>query len=216
MKKSLLASTAMVACLAVATVATEVNAEGPYVSLFGGVNFMPDTDTAVGPDYVTEADFDEGFVVGGAAGFAFDSGFRVEGEVAYRRNSMVTADYGGGYTAEGDMDALSLMVNVWYDFKTGTNSRVFVGGGIGGAIVGQDDVKAYGYPGIDDDDVAFAYQVGAGVALDLGRADLTLEYRYFATSGVELEHPYSGYPDVDTDFQSHSVMVGFSFPLGGQ
>lgn len=220
MRKSLLASTAVAACLAVVTVVpSEVASDGPYVSLFGGVNFLTDSTTNYyGED--ADVDFDAGFVVGGAAGFAFNNGFRAEFELAYRSNTVeeITTPEGyGAYVSDGEMNALSLMVNVWYDFETGTDFRPFVGGGIGGALVNQEQVGGYeGYDWGDDQDGAFALQVGAGVAVDMGRAELTLEYRFFSARGVDISGSYiDPYGEVDADYDSHSIMVGFRLPIGG-
>ncbi len=69
-------------------------AEGPYVAIGGGVNMLNNSDvTAQYNDPVfsplnATTRTDTGYKVKGALGWAFANGFRVEGEVSYRRHNL--------------------------------------------------------------------------------------------------------------------------------
>lgn len=68
--------------------------EGPYVAVGGGVNILNDSDvTAQYADPLftplnAKASTDTGYKVKGAVGWAFANGFRVEGEISYRKHKL--------------------------------------------------------------------------------------------------------------------------------
>ena len=69
-------------------------AEGPYVAIGGGVNVLNDADVTAqyaNPLFTplnAKASTDTGYKVKGAVGWAFANGFRVEGEISYRKHNL--------------------------------------------------------------------------------------------------------------------------------
>ncbi len=180
-----------------------------YVDIAGGVNLLEDSDIS-GTGLSTEADFDAGFAVKGAVGNALDTGFRFEAEVAYRQND---ADGVGASSAGGDVSAWSLMGNAIYDIETGGRLTPYIGVGAGVAGIDWNDVTPVGGGSVDDNATVFAYQGIAGAAYRVNdNLQLTLDYRYFAT--VEPDLTTSTGTNFDTDYRSHSIMVGLRWTFG--
>ena len=105
----------------------------------------------------------------------------------------------------GDVSALGLMANGWYDIDTGTRWVPYIGGGLGAARLdigvglkgtvtddGDTDpatnVIEMGDGSIDRaDDWVFAYQVGAGIGYRIDdRAVVQFGYRFFGTSKTDI------------------------------
>ena len=114
-----------------------------------------------------------GFRVSGTLGYEFGSGFRVEGEVFFGRANVSKLTYTGitsgrlqidqpftDPTVSGPADQLGGMVNVWYDFNTGSRWKPFIGGGIG---VMRSDWSDLAY----DPDVPFNAALEAGTRAGL-------------------------------------------------
>ena len=183
---------------------------GWYGSIQAGGNWLQDSDVTAtaGPLAGSgEVDFDNGWGVAGAVGYSYPSGLRVEGELSYRTNDLDSSE---GVSLGGDVDALGVLVNVWYDFKTDGKWKPYIGGGIGAAEVGLDLESVGGAPvSFSDEDWVFAYQLGVGVAFPVAsKTMLSVDYRYFATSDPEFEE--SGVT-LDAEYRSHSLMIGLRF-----
>ena len=114
-------------------------------------------------------EYKTGFRVSGALGYEFGSGFRVEGEVFFGRANVSKLTYTGitsgplqidkpftDPTVSGPADQLGGMVNVWYDFNTGSRWKPFIGGGIGVMRSDWGDLKY-------DPDVPFNAALEAGI-----------------------------------------------------
>lgn len=102
-----------------------------------------------------------GFRVSGTLGYEFGTGFRVDGEVFFARAAIGDLTYKGRTTTvptpqgpstiripgerpidvSGSANQLGGMVNVWYDFDTGSRWRPYVGGGLGLVQVDWGGVK---------------------------------------------------------------------------
>lgn len=210
----------------------------PYVSLYGGVSLLDDADNRGDPfvpgadDTSVKSEFDPGFVVGGTAGVALDAIFdvRVELDVNYRQHDvddLVVKSDGGlgaalgigsldgasasdaGIDVEGDVGTLGALVNYWIDITNRTPFTPYFGGGLGLAWI-RADVEAEDVKLVDDDDVVFAWQVGAGARLSLtDNLSLSLDYRWFATSDPEFEH--EGNEDFESEYSSHNFMAGVAY-----
>ena len=163
-----------------------------YVGLSVPVMFIDDSESvttgnnfgnqAGGPStYRANAvnEYKTGFRVSGALGYEFGSGFRVEGEVFFGRANVSKLTYTGitsgqaqtdepftDPTVSGPADQLGGMVNVWYDFNTGSRWKPFIGGGIGVMRSDWGDLKY-------DPDVPFNAALEAGT-----RAGLMLDPRF--------------------------------------
>ena len=91
----------VLAALAVGLVSFGTSAyagEGPYIAIGGGVNLLNDADITAQYDnpLYTPLDAtsrtDTGYKVKGAVGWAFANGFRVEGEISYRKHNLDEMD----------------------------------------------------------------------------------------------------------------------------
>ena len=189
-------------------------AEGWYASVQAGGNFLSDADldepTGVLVALGTNVEFDPGFNLAGALGYRWKK-FRVEGEVAYAVNDIDQFEILGiGVNGGGDVDSVAFMANAFRDFDIGAPWSVYLGGGIGVAIISINDADILGVPLADDDDTAFAYQLGTGVGYEITRATtLSLDYRYFATTDPEFTDP-TGIP-FESEHDSHVIRVGLRF-----
>ncbi|MAW79129.1 MAG: hypothetical protein CMI63_02745 [Parvularcula sp.] len=184
-----------------------------------------------------ETDFDTGFAIAGALGKRYGA-FRGEIEVAYQTNDIgshagVTAagialdaeDAGvlitgspnigvsvGDLVADGqgDVSNIFVMANVFYDFDTGGPLKPYIGAGIGVGFVDV-DYSPSAVAIIQDDATAFAYQGAAGLAYEVSSSiDLTLAYRYRATTDVSVEA--SLFPaDFDIENSASVVEAGLRF-----
>jgi len=85
---------AALAVMLVSFGASAYAAEGPYVAIGGGVNILNDADVTAqyaNPLFTpldAKSSTDTGYKVKGALGWAFANGFRVEGEISYRKHNL--------------------------------------------------------------------------------------------------------------------------------
>ncbi|MEX2201444.1 MAG: outer membrane beta-barrel protein [Dongiaceae bacterium] len=221
--RKLLLATAAAATIAAVQMPADAAADGFYVGVMGGFGWTQDVKgdyTYSGTPYTADLDSDTGFVLGFAGGYKFDFGGRAELEFGYRSNELdsITWGAGSGSSINGDIDVYSLMTNFWYDFDTGTGLMPYLGGGIGAAWVTSNDWKFSG-AGVhsDDSDLAFAYQLGTGVNYAINETfTMGLGYRFFGTTGFELEDTYPAATDYDYDaYYNHSVLLNLIVNFGG-
>ncbi len=201
-----LLATAIIGLSASAALAEE---NGLYLGAAGGLSIARDS-RIVGTGIDSNAEFDNGLAGAGAVGYGFGSGLRAELELGYRENDV---DSIGGLAGAGDVSAISTMGNVLFDFDNSSRFTPYLGVGAGAARVDLDGASPVGGGSINDDDTAFAYQGIAGVSYRVSdRFKLTLDYRYFAAPDVEVTT--STGVAVDTEYRSHSIMVGLRFSFG--
>lgn len=190
--------------IAMSVVAAPAGAEW-YVAGQIGANLLTDSDFDDRFGTVVEAEFETGIVLGVEVGLVLPQGFRVGGEIAYRAND-VDRFRGPGSSAPGaaEMTAISFMGNLWYDFPKTGGIRPYIGGGVGLAEVEANNV-VNGAIFVDDDETTFAFQLGAGLAIDLApKVALTVDYRYF----FAVDPSFVG---AEADYDSHSLMTGLRF-----
>jgi outer membrane protein OmpA-like peptidoglycan-associated protein len=180
--------------------------KGFYVGVGVGANWVRDSDIN-GNGINVDAEFDTGWMGALSAGWAYGNGVRAEIELGHRRNDV---DSLSGTTAgTGDVTAWSGMLNVYYDLKTGTPFTPYLGAGIGAARASL-EASPIGASRIDDSDTAFAYQGIIGVGYRLNEnATIFTDYRYMATTGLDLATAAG--TSVDADYDNHTVMVGLRF-----
>ena len=195
----------------VAMVGTAATAEGPakhkgfYVSGALGANWANDSDVS-GADS-GEIDFDVNLVGAVAVGYGYGNGLRMEGELYHRRSE---ADDLSGTALGGKATVNGFMFNVLYDFNVSRRFIPYLGLGAGLAVVHFDGISPIGGSSIDDEDNVFAWQAIAGVAIPIrDQLDLTFDYRYFDVPDVDLRSDAG--TDVDTEYASHSVMIGLRY-----
>ncbi len=206
-------------------------AEGWYVSGQAGASFLSYADlddptgTLAEPD--TKFDFDIGFNVAGAIGYAFINNFRVEAEVNYAKHDIdqftTTTPcvgfclplFGSGEGRRiigggGDVTAVSFMANAFYDIDTGGRWRPYLGGGAGIAIISVNDVAISGVPLADDDDTVFAFQLGAGIGYEFTpTTTLSFDYRFFSTADPDFKTA-DGTP-FGFEYHRHDIRAGVRF-----
>ncbi len=174
--------------------------DGPYVGLRGGVSMMGGSDATAPADPLfpsldATSNPNSGSAMSGAVGYAFDNGWRVEGELGYRENTldeMIVKSPGslimllfpnfqglpmetriqaaeaaqGRWNISGDAQVVALMVNGYYDFDIGSVWRPYVGGGVGRCLAWFQAEDVVASL-VDDHDRVFAYQVGGGVGYEM-------------------------------------------------
>ena len=173
-------------------------ADGPYFSGNIGAAFLTDSDISGGGED-GELSFDTGFAVAGAIGTSIDS-FRVEGEVSYQSNDIdeVSIDGLGSVDIDGDVTALSLLLNGYYDFSNDSAFTPYLTAGIGYSNVEVD----FDDLGGSENDSVFAYQLGAGVGYAVtDNVTIDAKYRYFATEDPDFD-------GVDAEMASHNIYLG--------
>jgi opacity protein-like surface antigen len=170
------------------------NAEQQW-RLFGGISSPEDIESNY-YGYTAEITTESGFVVGGAWGVVHND-FVWEGELAYRTAELDELSF-GPYTvpADGDISAISIMGNGWYNFPTTGNWGGYIGGGVGFAQA-EFDAGGYSY-----DSTEFAWQLGAGINVktDSGFA-YGIGYRYFSIPEID---------ESDADVSSHEILFEVS------
>ena len=178
-----------------------------YAAFGAGPSFLGDNDVSQAGLTLTGT-FDTGAAGYGAVGAIFND-FRAEGELFVSVNDFDTVEAGGaGASASGDVSAVALMANGYYDFQTGSKWRPYVGGGIGFANVSINDLASLGFFLADDDDTVFAYQLKAGIAYQFSpRWEGTLGYRYFGTQDGDFTDS-TGAAFTSDGLQEHVVEIG--------
>jgi opacity protein-like surface antigen len=190
-----------------------------YITLFGGVSSVEDFDVT----YEVNGDLDDadgdvdgsGFVFGGAIGTHLTENIRVELEASYSESDMDSLDFGSGAdldAVDGDFEFLTVLANLWYDVPLSDDIKPYLGGGAGVAIVDGDIDYTNGQTAFDSTEVAFAFQVGAGMRWEVSR-DFTLDvgYRFKGIDGPSFSGSDIGASKADADWMfSHSLIGGIS------
>ncbi|NTV60217.1 MAG: porin family protein [Chlorobiaceae bacterium] len=167
-------------------------ATNPYVSISGGTGFMTNATVNGTDDAIA---YETGYLINGAVGLRSGS-VRIEAEVGYHQNDFK-------YPVFDDNIAIwSFMANGYYDISLNESGITpYVMAGLGVANV------TWNYTGADDNDTAFAWQVGAGLGFKVAdRTTIDVGYRYFATADVTL---YGN----EVSVGSHNIVAGVRFDL---
>ena len=195
--------------LVLITTSAQAGDKGQYVSFNLGLSLASDSDLSVVGVDIGTISFDPGFNIGGALGYNYGN-IRAEFEISYHALDMDKLSIPLAIppcpcsgSVDGDASALSFMMNGYYDFHSANNPWVpYFGGGVGGAKVTAD----LGLGG-DDSDTVFAYQLMAGLGLNINRfATLTLSYRYFATADPGFDIGVG--TDLEATVASHEFNLG--------
>lgn len=179
----------------------------PYVSGFGGVSILSDSDLTddAFPGVAIQAEFDAGFNVGGALGYDWGA-IRGELELAYRQNDF---EKFGGLEATGETTALAYLASLYYDVENQSSFTPYIGFGIGGASIDIDDLALTGFSGstVNVDDTVFAYKIAAGVSYAINPSlDFMIDYSFLGTSDAEYDDGAGG--TVEAEYLSHSISAG--------
>ena len=201
--------------------------EGFYVGAHGGANWLSPAEVDLTSSVLTanlETKNSTGYAVGGSAGYAWKSGFRIEGELTHRSNSInsftASATVGGltgslSSDVEGTISSLAFMANGFYGTDIMENLSLYAGGGVGGARVKVDGFQPVGATSsISKSKTVFAFQAIAGTAYMLGRnVSLGVEYRFFGTRSTDFTDTVAGTSvTVSADgVRNHSVLVSLKY-----
>ena len=210
-------SSAVIAAGLVAGLCTAASAQtdGWYAGAEAGVNFVPKLKfDATGNTWTQQQD--PGYAILGQVGYGFGK-VRLEGELGWRQNEINKfSDNFGAKSPDGNINGVSFMANVYYDFVNSSKWTPFVGGGIGGIDLNFDNLKAAGAPVTNDGDFVFAYQGIAGVSYAVNeQLSLKADYRYLGTvdGNYSVNPAYASGP-AKGSYASHSVLVGFTWKFG--
>ena len=205
LSKSLLLAASLVA-ISTAAIAEE----GWYATIGGGWNHVHD-DRFLSTGSNQGVEYDNGYAIDGAVGYQYSNGLRSEIELGYRNNDIDTIANSGA--SRGDVNVMSGMVNVLYDFDisdTALDTYVGVGGGI--ARLDYDGVTPVNGSSIDDSDVTPAMQAIAGVSYAVAdNTELFVNYKYFHAANPDFTNAAG--VKVDTDYDTSTVMAGLKFNL---
>ncbi len=168
-----------------------------YAGAFGGANWL-NIHRINGFRLKTKV----GYAVAVSAGYKFDNGFRIEGEVSYRRNNLNTKEItknisidSVNFKAKCPFHSWSYMANFLYDFDRVSyylpNIVPYVGFGVG-YTQNHANFKTrvnHQHCHYKAEGKGFAYQAIAGVGYRItDSTTLALEYRYFDGKNRAADH----------------------------
>jgi opacity protein-like surface antigen len=134
-------------------------------------------------------------------------------EIDYNRfsNSFSAANFSDGkFTATGDLQVQSLMVNTFAVFHNTTLVSPYLGLGLGGAMFSVDKLSVSDLPLVNDDTMAYAWQVGCGVEMAVTNSlRFDLGYRFFSASRAEFVEVDGR--KVKFDYATHTGLAGLVF-----
>lgn len=186
---------------------------GWYFSVFAGGlwdGFITAEDDSDGDAFDVEVSTDAGWLLGATVGtHVFDS-LRAEVELYGARRDVNGASEGPfSIDLDGTVTTVGLLGNLWVDFDTGSGFTPYIGGGLGVGYIHAESPGAGPVSPLDADGVGLAYQLGAGVQVDVAdNIALDLGYRW---KGVSAEISGDGTEDVVAHAGSHVVQVGLTF-----
>ncbi len=186
--------------------AAPASAMEQYVSGNVGMSWVNDIK-----DGAARYSLDDGTNVLGAIGIRCpQKDCRLEAEIGYQTTGMntVTSRFGPS-EYRGDVHVWSLLANGYYNIYDGKGFKPYLTAGLGAARVKFDNLRFAGYSnGYSEHETAFAYQVGAGVAVPISPGvKIDARYRYFSTADFRMDDGY------DTHFASNSLLLGLRVSL---
>ncbi|MHB8121044.1 MAG: outer membrane protein [Desulfuromonadaceae bacterium] len=218
MKRLLIVFTAVVSLTIPTLSAATPPRQAPYISGFFGTCVLGGADVSsydywTGDSYADRAEFAPDINIGGTVGFDYGA-VRLEGELSYKQGEFTTitdrVDNVQFHNASGNLGALAIMFNTFFDLHNSLPVTPYLGGGVGFAALHLNDtyVAEFGPPIYQEgDDSVFAYQIGTGFEIALKqRLSLDFSYRYFATTKASFD----SYRDIASElkFKSHNFAVG--------
>ena len=142
-------------------------------------------------------------------GYAFQNGFRLEGELSHRFNQIKTTDL---IDHGGDAHAWAAMLNLYYDFNRGGKIQPYLGVGVGEARL-HASAHDGSFPAHDlrDTDTSIAYQALAGVAFAVSeQTSFDVGYRWFVAPNGSFVGTGGGSP-WDAYYDNQAITVGLRY-----
>lgn len=139
-------------------------------------------------------------------GYAFQNGFRLEGEVGHRFNEQTDPA-----VLTADTHAWSAMLNLFYDFNRGSRVQPYIGVGVGGVRLTSN--ADFGAPQYDDQDTVLGYQALIGIGIGVTeRLTFDVGYRALWAQGAEFTGvggPFEG------DYEHQGITLGLRWQFAG-
>ncbi|HWA31092.1 MAG TPA: outer membrane beta-barrel protein [Rhizomicrobium sp.] len=201
-KRFWLAASVSAAVLGLGGAASAQSQPGYYIAGEGGVSLLPNLQTKsagiTGHDH-----FDTGYAYGGAVGYDFGNGTRVELDSLHQQSNLTGIS---GVPANGHLQSTSLIVNGQYDLMQSGPVTPYVGVGVGAQNVGL------GLNGAHDSDWKPAYQAEAGLRTNISdKVSLFGEYRFSQSEAANLS---LGGVDTHQHFSDHGILAGLTYHMG--
>lgn len=192
------------AMMATATPAAMASTPGYYFSGLAGASLLPSLGYKDSTGLKTSADFDDGYVFGGAFGYDTGNGWRYEVDSLYQLSGI---DSFGASPSTGHLSSSSLMFNTTFDLTQNTLFTPYLGAGIGLQDAGGE------INGFSGHRWKPAYQLEGGLRYDIS-PDVSLfgEYRFSQSEAARLSDANA---IADQHFSDHALMVGVTYHLGG-
>lgn len=183
---------------------------GWYYGLGGGGAVLSDSDwNQVDNSSTGELEYDAGYRLNGAIGYKFGMP-RVEAEILYLENDIDKVK-NDATAVSGQISALGFMINGYLDFTNESRFTPFIMAGVGYANIEIEDYLYAGTRIIDDDDNVFAWQVGAGLGIDITEnIVLDLAYKYFGAADQEYDNLTSTV-NFENEYGNHTFTIGFRY-----
>ena len=179
------------------------------LTVMGGFNELSTNNDAGSLDGVFD-DTTTGYAVSAAMGRRHSKKLRSEFEFAARGNNLTTSSPASVFLTEADanVNAYSLMKNVFFELDNSSRFTPYGGFGIGLSYVDVDSVVISGGDSvfeIEDDDTVFTYQAIGGVSARITKTtDFVVEYRFLGTTDVEL-----GSIGQELPYLANNLFLGF-------
>lgn len=192
----------------------------PYVSGSFGWNWTQDADFNYATGVDVESEFESGYAIAGEVGYnmgpvGFIDNNKLGIELGFLRNDV--NDHNSSALAlngsTGELNATTLMANMYHEYNTGTQFVPYYGVGIGMA-----EVEADGFGtnqtglALDRDETGFMYQGTLGLNYIMtSNADFGVRYRYSAVEGIEFSGTGAGAREDDFEYDNHALSVVFAY-----
>jgi len=136
---------------------------------------------------------------------------RVEFEIGYRKNGIDQIAFTDGtFAAGGEAIVWNAMLNTFGEVATDSLWTPYLGGGIGVALVSLDSVTVSKTLVLDDTDLVFAYQIGAGVDYSISEnLSFDLAYRFFATTNPNFKDVND--VDIESEYVFSTLQLGLRY-----
>lgn len=178
-----------------------------YIGASAGVVLSDDSSATDSYGTSAEVSYDPGLSLSGLIGHEFGTGFRLEGEVNYKKAD--TDKFKSVWMTRNlysDFRSLGMMVNAYYDFQPSMVFTPYVGAGLGFANINMSNADVNGSRIWNSDSAtAFAYQIGFGGNVMISRRmAFDLGYRYFGTNDFDIDR-------VSSNLSSHNILFGLKY-----